>query len=322
MLKETPEIRVFERFENTRDLCWTSSDRRLSVGPPNSRFSMKDAVSDYLQSIGRIPLLTADEEILLGNRVRRWKDWEGEPPAHVVRSGKKAHDRMVSANLRLVVSLAKKYTYRGHEYGLDFMDLVQEGSIGLARSVDKFDPARGYKFSTYAYWWTMQSITRAMQTSTSTKHAIRVPINARETYNKAARLSLEYEQHNGEKPSIPLLAGMMDVKPERLTETLKLVNQAKTISTDSKFLEDGTSLIDMIADPNSTVEVNLDHELAYQALSKLPDEIQEIVERAVIKEESMVQIGKESGVSRENIRIKKQRGLNKMRHMMRMQSVA
>lgn len=119
---------------------------------------------DYLKNIGRIPLLTPAEEITLGNCVRRWRDYEGGPdcaPARVKASGLRARDRLVTANLRLVVTISKKWYASASRSGLDPRDLVQEGSIGLQRAAERFDPAKGYKFSTYAHWWIRQAIGRA-----------------------------------------------------------------------------------------------------------------------------------------------------------------
>jgi RNA polymerase sigma factor (sigma-70 family) len=127
--------------------------------------AMTDATSQWLHQAGRIPLLTPDEEISLGAAVREWLDNPAGPaaaPAAVKRRGLRARNRMVAANLRLVVSIASKYRTGGERVGLDLADLLQEGAIGLARGVEKFDPTRGYKFSTYAYWWIRQAIGRAV----------------------------------------------------------------------------------------------------------------------------------------------------------------
>ena len=167
-----------------------SSGRR-----PSSRQSGRlatDSIGFYLSSIGRIPLLTAAEEIELAHHVQEMKQLKELPEdelnsrqRHRIRMGKRARDRMMAANLRLVVSVAKKY----QNQGLELLDLVQEGAIGLERAVDKFDPAMGYKFSTYAYWWIRQGMTRAIDNSART---IRLPIHIGEKLSKMRRISKSY----------------------------------------------------------------------------------------------------------------------------------
>jgi RNA polymerase primary sigma factor len=127
--------------------------------------AMTDATSQWLHQAGRVPLLTAAEEVHLGTMVQEWQQWPSGPdaaPAAVQRRGLRAKNRMVAANLRLVVSVAQKYRTGGERVGLDLVDLLQEGAIGLARGAEKFDPALGYKFSTYAYWWVRQAVGRAV----------------------------------------------------------------------------------------------------------------------------------------------------------------
>ena len=174
-----------------------------------------DSVRAYLRDIGRIPLLEHDEEILLGRQVQRLMqlqemqkeldlDVKGlaeamDLPIRQVlrefRDGTKAKDKMVTANLRLVVSVAKKYTKRN----MELLDIIQEGTIGLVRGVEKFDPGRGYKFSTYAYWWIRQGITRAIAEKS---RAIRLPIHVTENLNKLKKAQRELSQINGRLPDV------------------------------------------------------------------------------------------------------------------------
>jgi DNA-directed RNA polymerase sigma subunit (sigma70/sigma32) len=123
---------------------------------------MSDVLGDYLNSISRIPLLTSDEELHLGRMVRRWQD-DAKPAPSVIRTAKKALDRIVSANLRLVVSYVKRYRRRIAHLNIELIDLIQAGNIGLIRAAEKFDPSRGYRFSTYAYWWIRHSVSRHVQ---------------------------------------------------------------------------------------------------------------------------------------------------------------
>ena len=168
-----------------------------------------DSVRSYLRDIGRIPLLEHDEEILLGRQVQRLMEIqaiEEEDKAAVlgitqkelrkqIKDGERAKDKMVTANLRLVVSVAKKYTKRN----MELLDIIQEGTIGLVRGVEKFDPGRGYKFSTYAYWWIRQGITRAIAEKS---RAIRLPIHVTENLNKLKKAQRELSQLNGEMPNV------------------------------------------------------------------------------------------------------------------------
>ena len=156
-----------------------------------------DSIGYYLSSIGRVPLLTAAEEIELAHHVQNMKKLLNTPEVerssrdrYLIKIGKRSRDRMMSANLRLVVSVAKKY----QNQGLELLDLVQEGAIGLERAVDKFDPAMGYKFSTYAYWWIRQGMTRAIDNSART---IRLPIHISEKLSKMRRVSRELSHKYG-----------------------------------------------------------------------------------------------------------------------------
>jgi len=174
-----------------------------------------DSVRAYLRDIGRIPLLEHEEEILLGRKVQRLMEIEEQkteleldneglakasdiPLKQIkreIREGQKAKEKMVTANLRLVVSVAKKYTKRN----MELLDIIQEGTIGLVRGVEKFDPGRGYKFSTYAYWWIRQGITRAIAEKS---RAIRLPIHVTENLNRLKKAQRELSQMNGYMPNI------------------------------------------------------------------------------------------------------------------------
>ena len=185
-----------------------------------------DSVRSYLRDIGRIPLLEHDEEILLGRQVQRLMEInavEEEDKATAlgisskelrkeIRDGEKAKDKMVTANLRLVVSVAKKYTKRN----MELLDIIQEGTIGLVRGVEKFDPGRGYKFSTYAYWWIRQGITRAIAEKS---RAIRLPIHVTENLNKLKKAQRELMALHGTTPSVFALAEHMVMGVEAVSYT-------------------------------------------------------------------------------------------------------
>ncbi|MEB3302353.1 MAG: sigma-70 family RNA polymerase sigma factor, partial [Cyanobacteriota bacterium] len=174
----------------------------------------------YLGTIGRVPLLTPAEEVQLARFVQQGKALQGIPADTLtsrqkrqIRMGQRARDRMMAANLRLVVSVAKKY----QNQGLELLDLVQEGAIGLERAVDKFDPAMGYKFSTYAYWWIRQGMTRAIDNSART---IRLPIHISEKLSKMRRISRELSHRLGRQPNRLELAHAMGLQPSELEDLI------------------------------------------------------------------------------------------------------
>jgi RNA polymerase nonessential primary-like sigma factor len=231
-----------------------------------------DAVRSYLKSIGRVPLLTHEEEITYGHQVKdmmqlqgareKLEDELGDQPAleiwakrvgvnttelkTTLQKGEQAKRKMIKANLRLVVSIAKKYTYRN----LDLLDLIQEGTIGLSRGVEKFDPAKGYRFSTYAYWWIRQAITRALAQQSRT---IRLPIHVVETLNKIKKAQRELTQRSGQTPSIKAVADHLDLSPERVRACLR--HNQKPLSLEMRVGENGdTELADLLEADNESPE--------------------------------------------------------------------
>lgn len=189
---------------------------------------MDDAISRWLDAAGRVPLLTAAEEVHLGALIRAWQDWPGGPdqaPAPVRRRGLRARDRMASANLRLVVAVSKRYQPLIRSKGLPLEDALQEGVIGLMRGVEKFDPARGYKFSTYAYWWARQGIARWVHTA----GAIRTP------------------QHAAER-LVKLSAAEVEALPANERQMLEAAQRAQRMgSLDAVVSDEGGHLLDLIA---------------------------------------------------------------------------
>lgn len=176
---------------------------------------LPDTIRDYLREIGRYPLLTADREVELARQIQAWQKMPKDTPKDEVdrltRLGLRARKRMVECNLRLVVSVATKYQHRG----LDFTELIQEGSIGLQRGAEKFDPTRGYKFSTYAYWWIRQAITRGISESART---IRLPIHISEKLTRLRKINREFHLSNRRYPSAGELAELMECTVERVRE--------------------------------------------------------------------------------------------------------
>ena len=202
-----------------------------------------DSVRAYLRDIGRVPLLEHDEEILLGRKVQRLmeiKSIEQEMETtsrddlakllgislkelkRQMRDGEKAKEKMVTANLRLVVSVAKKYTKRN----MELLDIIQEGTIGLVRGVEKFDPGRGYKFSTYAYWWIRQGITRAIAEKS---RAIRLPIHVTENLNKLKKAQRELSQINGAMPNVFQLSDHLNLPVEEIKDLMCKARQPTSL---------------------------------------------------------------------------------------------
>ena len=241
-----------------------------------------DSVRAYLRDIGRIPLLEHDEEILLGRKVQRLMtllemkremalDNEALADAMDVsvkqirkemRDGERAKEKMVTANLRLVVSVAKKYTKRN----MELLDIIQEGTIGLVRGVEKFDPGRGYKFSTYAYWWIRQGITRAIAEKS---RAIRLPIHITENLNRLKKAQRELSQLNGEMPTIKQLAVELDLSEDEIKDLMCKARQPTSLEIKIGENRD-TALIDLLED-----ETQLPEDLLTRSCIK--DDIRELI---------------------------------------------
>ena len=229
-----------------------------------------DSVRAYLRDIGRIPLLEHDEEILLGRQVQRMMtleemkkelilDNQGLADAMDVslkqvkrelREGAKAKDKMVTANLRLVVSVAKKYTKRN----MELLDIIQEGTIGLVRGVEKFDPGRGYKFSTYAYWWIRQGITRAIAEKS---RAIRLPIHVTENLNRLKKAQRELSQMNGRMPNVFELSDHLELTVDEIKDLMCKARQPTSLEIKIGENRD-TALIDLLEDESQLPELLLE----------------------------------------------------------------
>ena len=265
-----------------------------------------DPVKDYLKQIGKVPLLNAEQEVELAKRIER-----GDMAA-------KQH--MVEANLRLVVSIAKGYLGRG----LSFLDLIQEGSLGLIRAVEKFDYRKGYKFSTYATWWIRQAITRAMADQART---IRIPVHMVEQINKLTRVQRQMLQDLGREPTPEELAKELDMTPEKVIEVQKYGREP--ISLHTPLGEDGDSEFgDLIEDseavvPADAVSFTLLQEQLHSVLDTLSEREAGVVSMRFGltdgQPKTLDEIGKVYGVTRERIRQIESKTMSKLRHPSRSQ---
>ncbi len=210
------------------------------------------SINDYLNAIARHPLLTAEQEIQLARRIARMQelralDRELTPDERsAVRSGERARQRFINSNLQLVVHVAKKYERR-KRHSLELMDLIQEGNIGLARAVELFDHSRGYKFSTYAYWWIKQAITRALSQSDA---MIRLPVNLHDKLAQLGRIRTQMTHELGREPRAAELAEALEISTDQLHDLVRHSYRVTSLNATSHNADD-VSLIDMIADPAS-----------------------------------------------------------------------
>ena len=290
-----------------------------------------DPVSWYLSTIGRIPLLTPAEEIELGNQVQAMqaftedgsKDFKVEDlttqQRRMLRIGRRAKERMMKANLRLVVSVAKKYQGKG----LELLDLIQEGSLGLERAVEKFDPTRGYKFSTYAFWWIRQSMTRAIACQSRT---IRLPVHLSERLTTIRKVSLDLVHKLGAMPNRLEIAEEMDIELEELDSLLRQALTTSSLDAPVNGEEGRSFLGDLIADssaeePLDIVEQRIHHEQLGRWLSHLSEQEQNVLRLRFGLEgnerHTLAEIGRMMEVSRERVRQVELKALRKLRNLTR-----
>jgi RNA polymerase primary sigma factor len=289
-----------------------------------------DPVKDYLRQIGKVPLLNAEQEVELAKRIEAGLFAEeklnpGEKLAPKLRceleilaeDGRRAKDHLLEANLRLVVSVAKRYTGRG----VLFLDLVQEGNLGLIRAVQKFDYIRGYKFSTYAFWWIRQAMTRAMADQART---IRIPVHMVEVINKLARVQLRMLQDFGREPTPEELASELDVTPERVVEVQRYAREPISLHTplgESEFgdlIEDSEAIV-----PAEAVSFTLLREQLRAVLDTLSEREAGVVSMRFGltggQPKTLDEIGKVYGVTCERIRQIESETMSKLRHPSRSQ---
>ena len=261
----------------------------------------EDPVRMYLKEIGTVPLLTADEELQLAQRKA-----EGDEAAK---------ERLIEANLRLVVSIAKRYTGRG----MSFLDLVQEGNLGLIKGVEKFDYTKGYKLSTYATWWIRQSVTRALADQART---IRVPVHMVETINKMSKMQRKLTLELGYEPSVTELAEALDMTEDKVMEIMQIAREPASLETPIGE-EDDSNLGDFVADNNVvTPEGNVESVMLREHIDALLGDLKERERQVIVLRfgledghpRTLEEVGKEFNVTRERIRQIEAKALRKLRH--------
>jgi RNA polymerase primary sigma factor len=322
---EVTEARPDE-VEEIRPAPGADAARRAATG---------DLVRIYLREIGRVPLLTAQDEVELAKAIEAGLFAEekvhsgfaadagdgalmGEL-ALIAADGLQAKRRLIEANLRLVVSIAKRYIGRG----LVFLDLIQEGNLGLIRAVEKFDYTKGYKFSTYATWWIRQAITRAIADQART---IRIPVHMVETINKMARIQRQLHQDLGREPTPGEIAAEMGMHPDRVSEIQRIAQEP--VSLQSPIGEEDSDLGDFIEDADAVVPMEA------AAFIMLQDQLERVLDNLSMREQRIIQlrfgltdghprtleeVGREFGVTRERIRQIESKTLAKLRHPSRAQ---
>jgi RNA polymerase primary sigma factor len=337
---DAENIPAEELAEDDEEIVWDEEEESEALRQARKDAEMTasaDSVRAYLKQIGKVALLNAEEEVDLAKRIEaglysaerlRQAEENGEKLSTqmrrdlrwIVRDGERAKNHLLEANLRLVVSLAKRYTGRG----MAFLDLIQEGNLGLIRAVEKFDYTKGYKFSTYATWWIRQAITRAMADQART---IRIPVHMVEVINKLGRIQRELLQDLGREPTPEELAKEMDITPDKVLEIQQYAREP--ISLDQTIGDEGDSQLgDFIEDSEAVVAVDA------VSFTLLQDQLQSVLQTLSEREAGVVklrfgltdgqprtldEIGQVYGVTRERIRQIESKTMSKLRHPSRSQ---
>jgi RNA polymerase primary sigma factor len=318
-------------LDGTEEAAVSEAVAEVPALPPEvglEGISIDDPVRMYLHEIGRVPLLTSEEEVSLAMRLRAgeaatqrleddgcFRPGERYSLEEKQLSGEDARQHLIQANLRLVVSIAKKYIGRG----MSFLDLIQEGNIGLMRATEKFDHTRGYKFSTYATWWIRQAITRSISDQSRT---IRLPVHVGETINRVKRVSHRLQQQMEREPTTDEIAEAMGISPDKVRRVIEVSRTPVSLEMpvgkegDSRmgdFIED-----DRVAPPLDAASYHLLREQISEVLQKLPERERRIIQlRFGLNDgryRTLEEVGKEFGITRERIRQIEAKVLRKLRH--------
>ena len=305
--KNNVDVKMSEDVEEDDDIILDDEDEinieKIDLSVPDG-VGLEDPVRMYLKEIGKVPLLSAEEEIEYAKRMEQGDE--------------EAKKRLAEANLRLVVSIAKRYTGRG----MSFLDLVQEGNLGLIKGVEKFDYTKGYKLSTYATWWIRQSVTRALADQART---IRVPVHMVETINKMSKMQRKLTLELGYEPSVTELAEALEMSEDKVMEIMQIAREPASLETPIGE-EDDSNLGDFVADSNAvTPEGNVESVMLREHIDALLGDLKERERQVIVLRfgledghpRTLEEVGKEFNVTRERIRQIEAKALRKLRNPVR-----